>query len=153
MEAGTYTAKYRDGSGIVRKVATGCRDESAARSVLTELESGPKRCKGGDSSPPTEDAVIDHQDTPLADHVRRLHRPPDGEGVERGTDSEYAEAGLTRLAADCGFRPAGRPDRGTALERGLRHGKAEGMGAGNRNEYREELVGFGNWCVAKPTGC
>ena len=34
VEAGTYTAKYRDGSGIVRKVATGCRDESAARSVL-----------------------------------------------------------------------------------------------------------------------
>jgi hypothetical protein len=37
LEAGTYAAKYRDGSGIVREVATGCRDESAARSVLTEL--------------------------------------------------------------------------------------------------------------------
>src|SRR5208282_5503392 len=32
VEAGTYTAKFRDGSGIVRKVTTGCRDESAARS-------------------------------------------------------------------------------------------------------------------------
>jgi hypothetical protein len=32
ITARTYTAKYRDGSGIVREVATGCRDESAARS-------------------------------------------------------------------------------------------------------------------------
>ena len=38
VEAGTYTAKFRDGSGIVRKVATGCRDESAARSVLGDME-------------------------------------------------------------------------------------------------------------------
>ncbi len=28
ITARTYTAKYRDGSGIVREVATGCRDES-----------------------------------------------------------------------------------------------------------------------------
>ena len=27
VEAGTYTAKYRDGSGIVRKITTGCRDK------------------------------------------------------------------------------------------------------------------------------
>ncbi len=30
LRAGTYTAKYRDGQGIVRKVSTGCRDETAA---------------------------------------------------------------------------------------------------------------------------
>jgi hypothetical protein len=38
ITARTYTAKYRDGSGVVREVATGCRDESAARSVLNTLE-------------------------------------------------------------------------------------------------------------------
>jgi hypothetical protein len=37
IEAKTFTAKYRDGSGIVREVATGCRDETAARAVLAEL--------------------------------------------------------------------------------------------------------------------
>ena len=41
VEAGTYTAKFRDGSGIVKEVATGCRDESAARSVLGKLERWP----------------------------------------------------------------------------------------------------------------
>src|SRR5512136_2668763 len=67
VEAGTYTAKYRDGSGIVRKVATGCRDESAARSVLTELEKRADKVRSGIRST-DEDAVIDHQTTPLADH-------------------------------------------------------------------------------------
>ena len=38
VTSGTYLAKYRDGSGIVRKVETGCCDEGAARSVLGELE-------------------------------------------------------------------------------------------------------------------
>ena len=39
-ESATYTANFRDGEGFVRKVATGCRDEDAARSVLGELERG-----------------------------------------------------------------------------------------------------------------
>lgn len=34
VKAGTYTAKYRDGSGVVMEHATGCRDETAARRVL-----------------------------------------------------------------------------------------------------------------------
>jgi len=46
VEAGTYTAKYRDGSGIVREVATGCRDESAARLILGQLERRPELVKG-----------------------------------------------------------------------------------------------------------
>ena len=38
IRSATYSAKFRDGQGIVRKVTTGCRDEGAARSVLNELE-------------------------------------------------------------------------------------------------------------------
>ena len=38
LRSATYSAKFRDGQGIVRKVSTGCRDEGAARSVLNELE-------------------------------------------------------------------------------------------------------------------
>ena len=37
-EAGTYIAKFRDGSGYVCEVSTGCRDLDAARSVLGKLE-------------------------------------------------------------------------------------------------------------------
>ena len=60
VEAGTYTAKYRDGSGIVREVATGCRDESAARSILGKLERRAELVKG---------EVLDRR-------RRRRNRPP-----------------------------------------------------------------------------
>src|SRR5438093_12293949 len=33
-----FVAKYRDGAGVVRVVPTGCRDETAARQVLADLE-------------------------------------------------------------------------------------------------------------------
>jgi hypothetical protein len=48
VEAGTYTARYRDGSGIVRKAATRCRDESAARTLRgnRERRSEPVKAKG-----------------------------------------------------------------------------------------------------------
>jgi hypothetical protein len=36
-----------------------------------------------------------------------------------------------------------------ALERWLILRQAEGMSAGNRNEYRQALVGFANWCVRR----
>src|SRR5262245_16480323 len=38
IESPLYVAKYRDGTGIVRTVATGCRDETAARHRLAEFQ-------------------------------------------------------------------------------------------------------------------
>ena len=35
--SGTYVARYRDGNGIVVEVSTGCRDKTAAESVLADL--------------------------------------------------------------------------------------------------------------------
>lgn len=37
-ESPYFVAKYRDGTGVVRVVPTGCRDETAARQVLADLE-------------------------------------------------------------------------------------------------------------------
>ena len=37
-ESPYYVAKYRDGGGVVRVEPTGCRDETAARQVLVDLE-------------------------------------------------------------------------------------------------------------------
>ncbi len=66
--AGTYTAKYRDGSGVVREVATGCRDKTAAESVLADLERRAERVKGKILTT-AEDSMIDHQLTPLVRHL------------------------------------------------------------------------------------
>src|SRR5437762_3021675 len=38
LESPFYVAQYRDGSGALCVVSTGCRDETAARSVLADLE-------------------------------------------------------------------------------------------------------------------
>jgi hypothetical protein len=38
MESPYYVAKYRDGTGVVQVVPTGCRDEQAARQVLADLD-------------------------------------------------------------------------------------------------------------------
>ncbi len=46
-EAGTFTAKYRDGSGIVQESATGCRDKTAAQAVLRDLVARAERVRSG----------------------------------------------------------------------------------------------------------
>ena len=67
VESPTYVAKYRDGSGLVCKVSTGCRDEDAARSVLSKLERRAELVKAEVIST-GEAATADHQTTPVADH-------------------------------------------------------------------------------------
>ena len=102
MEAGTYTAKYRDGSGIVRKVATGCRDESAARSVLADLERRAEKVKGEDS---------DRRRRPARSTTRKRRLPStfdaylmklEAEGTSPVHRANVRRA-LDRLAADCQF--------------------------------------------------
>src|SRR3954465_12915618 len=46
-ESATYYAKYRDAGGVVRVVATGCRDKQAAEQVLTVLTTRAERVKVG----------------------------------------------------------------------------------------------------------
>ena len=68
IEAGTFTAKYRTGTGLVVETATGCHDETAARRVLGELERRGELVKSGVMTA-AEDAIADHQPTPLAEHL------------------------------------------------------------------------------------
>src|SRR4051794_33605277 len=48
-ESSTYFARYRyrDGNGIVVEIATGCRDETAARQVIADLERKAERVRAG----------------------------------------------------------------------------------------------------------
>ncbi len=147
IEAGTYTAKYRDGSGIVRKVATGCRDETAARSVLGDLERRAELVKGKVLTAAEADA-IDHQDAPLADHFAAYlaHLEAEGTAPEHRANVNRC---LRRLAADCGFSKLADLAR-ERLERWLiarAHDGPKGMSARTRNTYRAAAVAFCNWCL------
>lgn len=80
ITAKTYTAKYRDGSGLVQEVATGCRDESAACSLLNGLERRAEQVRGGILTA-DESAAIDQQDRPLAEHFAAFLEHQKAKGI------------------------------------------------------------------------
>jgi integrase len=139
-----YLAKYRDGEGVIRKVSTGCSDEGAARSVLKELERRAELILSGVMTV-SEDAIADHSSSPLTDHFTVYHEHRVAKELNtvriQNTDSR-----LARLAEECGFRRLADLSA-EKLTDWLSTQKRIGMSAGTRNEYRQELVGFGNWCV------
>ena len=92
-----------------------------------------------------EDAIIDHQDSPLVKHVAAFVAHQTAKGLNR-VRVKNSENRLARLTGECGFRALGDLSA-AALERWLVARQTEGMGAGTRNEYRQEMVGFANWCV------
>jgi hypothetical protein len=64
----TYVARYRDGNGLVVEVSTGCRDKTAAESVLADLKRRAERVRAGVLTP-TEARVSEHLARPIAGHV------------------------------------------------------------------------------------
>jgi integrase len=144
IEARTYTAKYRDGSGIIREVATGCHDEQAARAVLGELIRRGELVKSGLMTT-AEDAAADHAGTPLTPHIDAYGEHLRAGGVtdiHRKTTLAY----LRKLAADCRFGMLTDLDR-SALEGWLARESAAGRSARSRNAHRIAAVAFGNWAV------
>jgi hypothetical protein len=124
IEARTYTAKYRDGSGIVREVATGCHDEDAANAVLGELIRRSELVRSGFITA-AENAAADHQQVPLAEYGRESKRKDPKERQGRRTwklgPLTYATIGAAvgrcgRLKRQCGTatrssRPTSTPTR------------------------------------------
>jgi len=144
VTAGTYTAKYRDGNGLVVEISTGCRDQDAARKVLGELERRAELVKAGVVTA-AENAVADHQGTPLPDHFTAYLGHLKAKGVHR-TRIANARGRLNKIAADCSAAKLAHLSA-TMLERWLHSVAEAGMSAPTRNEYRAEIVVFGNWCV------
>jgi len=145
LTVGTYTAKFRNGQGIVEEVATGCRDEVAARSILAQLERRSELVKSNVISA-GEDAIACHQATMLTDHFAAYLTHQRAKQLN-ATRIANTESRLRRISNDCGL--ARLLDlTATALERWLFERQQEGMSAGTRNAYREAWIGFGNWCVS-----
>ena len=67
-EASTYTAAYRDHSGVIVRRATGCRDATAARARLNEWEKQTEHVKAGILTPGQHEASK-AADVPIGEHV------------------------------------------------------------------------------------
>jgi hypothetical protein len=143
-ESRTYFARYRDGAGIVRTVATGCRDEQAARNRLAELVRTAERVRAGISTT-AEERTAGLRPTALAEHFADYLTALEAAGVTPAHRANVRRF-LDRLASECGFDRLADLDRGP-LVRWLAQRAGDGMGARTRNAYRETAVAFGRWTV------
>ena len=144
IQAATYTAKYRDGQGVIREVATGCRTKDGAFSVLRELTGRAEKVKAQILTP-DEDRIADHQATLLEDHIAGYIDHQTAKDVHAAR-IDNTRSRLRRVAADCGFARLADLSA-SAFERWLLDRQREDMSAGTRNGYREAWIGFANWCV------
>jgi integrase len=143
-EAGTYTAKYRDGEGIVCEVSTGCRDEGAARSVLATLERRAELVKANVITA-SEDRIADHQSGLLSGHTADYLQSLRAKDVSAGYLKETKRL-INRIVTDCEFKRIGDIDLIT-MERWLVARKTEGMSARTRNSHVQAVAGFCSWAV------
>lgn len=144
IECGKWLAKYRDGSGIVREVSTGCKDKGAAQSMLSELERRAELVRAGVISP-VEDAVANHRNVSLVQHFSDFEtslRARNVTGSHQATTLRY----LNRLAAACHWERLRDLHRGR-FEQWLSGQTANGTSARTRNGFHTALVSFANWCV------
>src|SRR3954447_11847933 len=68
QESSTYFARYRDQDKALITVSTGCRDESAAKQVLADLEKRVERIRSKVATV-QELAIADRRQSPIAGHV------------------------------------------------------------------------------------
>lgn len=143
IEAHTYTAKYRDAAGKVVEVATGCRDEQAAKQKLSRWLREVEQVKAGTLDPDAL-AVARKAAGPLADHLLAYERALVAAEVSDVYRGNVLRA-VRRVAADCGITRLADLKRGP-VEAWLAERVDEGMSARSRNAYREAVVAFANWC-------
>ena len=143
IESDRYVARYRDAAGVIRTVATGCRDEAEARGVLDRLmhEAGVEQqipAKG--SSIPSTQAAKSFG-AHFRDYIRTLkaRRIP----ARRLAD---AERQVRRVARQCGFAML-TDIQADAVRQWLKDRQAEGMPAAARNAHLDDLAEFVQWCL------
>jgi integrase len=148
-ESPFYVAKYRDGGGVVRVEPTGCRDETAARQVLADLERRVELVRSNVLTA-AEAALADHQGTPLLDHIRQYVEHLEAAGCSTEHVANVNRQ-LRRFAEECRFVRLGDLDRNT-FERWLNEQTKAGMGARTRNSYLVAAIAFANWCSVPTNG-
>jgi len=144
----TYTAKYRNASGHVVEVSTGCKDETAARMVLAKLEQRTEHVKAGLLTA-DQAATLDHQQMPISVHLEAYlqHLKMKKHKGRRVCKSHYdnVERYLRRIISECSL--ARLSDMTSmAVEAWMVKQEACGMGARTLNVARSAAVAFAAWC-------
>ena len=144
-----WYARYIDADGIDRRVSTGCRDENAARKVLSDILADVEKITAGIITS-TEADTAKHAGRYLRDHLRD-HLDHLGRKRVRGrkVSARYRQnvkSRLKRLFKECRFRRLSDIGR-EAVEKWLDLAEDQGMGPATRNEYVSSLSAFCNWAI------
>jgi len=154
-ESETWIAKYRDGEGVVREVATGCYDKQAAQSVLDQLVRRSELVKARVISP-EQDRIADHQRSSLSEHIEAYIQHLQSRGVHsdrlkttetrmKSTASACRWRWLADLNVDSLERWLGTLTEETADD----ESPAMPVSAAVYNGFVEVWVAFGFWCIGK----
>ena len=139
-----YFARFKDGIGETRVVATGCKDESAARAVLVALERRAEMVRAGVLTA-AEDAISDHRRVPVAHHIDTYISSL----VARGCTPKHCVSvrrRVTTMFTECRFRSLKDVKR-EAVETWLGTGANLRRSARTRNTFTIAAKSFLNWAV------
>ena len=151
----TYTAQYRDGAGILRRVATGCKSLDAARSVLADLERRAEKVRSGIVTQSDANAA-DFADVPIVEHTDAYIEHllcKRGKGARRNINAAHianVRRALRLLTDEFGFRRLRDLNR-RPVEQWVR--RLLDLPDGERPAPRTvnlklvSLTSFGNWLV------
>lgn len=141
--ATTFTVRYRDATGVVREVNTGCRTKDAAQSVLRDLQRRAELVKAGVITA-AESAASDQARTSILDHVAAYIRHLSLTASERHVKN--VDANIGRIVVDCGIQTL-QDLQGEAITDWLALHRDQNMAPRTRNIYRAAVHGFASWCV------
>ena len=144
VESSKYLARYRDGTGVVQTVATGCLDLMAARAVLADLRRRAELVKSGVITS-AKDVVADHKRATIAGHVEAYIESLRARG---NTPKHYSTVKrlLNTLISGCRFRTLADIRR-EPVERWLSGPESATRSARTRNTYLNSAKWFCNWAV------
>ena len=158
MESGVWMARYRDASGLLQEVSTGCRDKSNAAIFLADIESTVERIKLGvvtETELDTKEAGDVEIATQIEAYLSSLKNKRGKGRRERVSDSHLVNVrrSLYRIVKGCSF---------TSIRDILRESVAQWVtdclndvnldwSSRTINSHIESLKSFCSWCVdAKP---
>ncbi len=145
--ATTYTARYRDGNGILKQVSTGCRDKEAAKTKLAELVRLAELVKA-DVITSDQAEISKHQKTALVTHISDYIDSLKARNVHPDR-VKTTEKRLRESASGCRFQRLSdlNHDR---LESWMTDTITnEGRSASVYNGYVAIWKAFGNWLAGK----
>jgi hypothetical protein len=147
QESSTYFARYRDQDKALVEVSTGCRDESAAKQVLADLERRVERIVSKVATA-QELSAADRRQSPIREHVEEyVARLPGKKTIAASlVHRENVRRYLDRLTWDCGWTCLADIRR-EHLESWMVNQQRDGRSARSCNAYREASVAFCNWLV------